>query len=475
MKRNFYGRALTAVLLAALAAIPHFTYPVPADALEPVYEVTDAYRGSVYYERLKQVELTGDYAVDLINVALSQVGYHEGNSVAELDGSNESGGRDYTEYGYYFGMYGNNKGRGHYYAWCAMFVTWCARQAGIPRSVISNAAYATVGSRTYGFNNCPYYDKNGFDPQPGDLIIFLQDETMAQNGHVGIVYRVIGNTVTIVEGNKHNQVRVRTFSKDDPMIQGYGRPKYNNGASGLAPVVECDAERDTSVVSQLWLHTKKSTAVPCYADFFRTEAAGVIAPQDECIISGFYTNGTAAVLVEREKGWQLVYTDAANFVDLAGAAELGESAEAERDIPTLTQPFASAVPSYVVAAAESYTVTGRQANYTQIVFARAFGSANAAWVRSDALPGYLTQTDFVWGDGNGDGTVSARDLAELRRYLAAYDFNTGASVTDICAGADCNADGEINARDVLILRDYISGFDYALGSSSGSIGPQSQR
>ena len=50
----------------------------PVAAVEPSYTVSGPYGESSYCENLKNLTLTGDYRTDLVNVALTQVGYHEG-------------------------------------------------------------------------------------------------------------------------------------------------------------------------------------------------------------------------------------------------------------------------------------------------------------------------------------------------------------------------------------------------------------
>jgi hypothetical protein len=50
------------------------------------------------------------------------------------------------------------------------------------------------------------------------------------------------------------------------------------------------------------------------------------------------------------------------------------------------------------------------------------------------------------GDTNGDGTVDAKDVTVLRRYLAGW------SVDIQLDAADLNGDGEVNAKDVTVLR-----------------------
>ena len=54
------------------------------------------------------------------------------------------------------------------------------------------------------------------------------------------------------------------------------------------------------------------------------------------------------------------------------------------------------------------------------------------------------------GDTNGDGTVDAKDVTVLRRYLAGW------SVEIQLDAADINGDGEVNAKDVTVLRRQLA-------------------
>lgn len=117
---------------------------------------------------------TGNYRQDIINVALTQVGYKEGPG--------NSNGND-TKYGQWWGH--------NPMAWCAVFVSWCADQAGIPESIIKQSSFSNA--KSFGFSSSfTAYQKT---PQPGDL--FFRDG----NAHVGIVYKVDGNTFYTIEGN----------------------------------------------------------------------------------------------------------------------------------------------------------------------------------------------------------------------------------------------------------------------------------
>ena len=200
--------------------------------LTPSYTPSASYRSGKYYTQLCNVSLTGNQRTDLVNVARSQLGYHEGDSIEDLNGTG-SGSGNYSVYGYWFGTQVKGNTYGHYYAWCAMFVSWCARQAGIPTSVISNAAYAHAdGSNSsggYSYFHVDYKSPTEYTPQEGDLIFFDKASQAGEWDHVGIVIGVSNGQVYTIEGNASNAVISGSYPLTDAEIQCYGLPKYVNG------------------------------------------------------------------------------------------------------------------------------------------------------------------------------------------------------------------------------------------------------
>ena len=200
--------------------------------LTPSYTPSASYRSGKYYTQLCNVSITGNQRTDLVNVARSQLGYHEGDSIEDLNGTG-SGSGNYSEYGYWFGTQVKGNTYGHYYAWCAMFVSWCARQAGIPTSVISNAAYAHAdGSNSsggYSYFHVDYKSPTEYTPQEGDLIFFDKASQAGEWDHVGIVIGVSNGQVYTIEGNASNAVISGSYPLTDAEIQCYGLPKYVNG------------------------------------------------------------------------------------------------------------------------------------------------------------------------------------------------------------------------------------------------------
>ena len=66
----------------------------------------------------------------------------------------------------------------------------------------------------------------------------------------------------------------------------------------------------------------------------------------------------------------------------------------------------------------------------------------------------------IYGDTDGDGKVSVRDLALLQRYLNGWDVTV-----DITA-ADALADSKVNVRDLAFIEQYLNGWDVILGSGN---------
>jgi hypothetical protein len=72
-------------------------------------------------------------------------------------------------------------------------------------------------------------------PAPGDIIMYdWQDSGSGDNrggsDHVGIVEKVSGNTITVIEGNYSNAVKRRTLQVNGRYIRGYCVPDFASKA-----------------------------------------------------------------------------------------------------------------------------------------------------------------------------------------------------------------------------------------------------
>lgn len=219
--------ALILVVLSALLLLP-------CAALSPVHSVSDAYRGSPYYTNLTELSLTGDARTDLILVALSQLGYHEGNSDADMHGQNTQGSKNFVEYNRLHGVVDNNEGNGtsYGYSWCCSFATWCARQAGISKDLVPNEISCWRLIDKYFKPQGVYHTvAENYTPRAGDYIFFKSKSASAASpsDHIGIVLYANETEVHTIEGNSIYQcVAVRSYALDDSYIVGYASPNYTS-------------------------------------------------------------------------------------------------------------------------------------------------------------------------------------------------------------------------------------------------------
>lgn len=198
-------------------------------------KVSKYYKKSKFYKKLMGLKLSGSNRQNLVNIAETQVGYHEGNKISQLGGTNRNGTGNYTEYGYVYGMQG---------AWCAMFVNWCARENGTSTKVIPKYSLV-MNYRNYYQKKGRYYTwsktKGGngkYLPKAGDLI-FYTTYPGASSQHIGYVKscKVKGKKITIVttEGNSSDQCRHKTYTLSTKSngriaagwyVHGFASPKY---------------------------------------------------------------------------------------------------------------------------------------------------------------------------------------------------------------------------------------------------------
>lgn len=161
-----------------------------------------------------EVELSGDWQQDVLNIAKTQLGYTE--SVKNYT-VNEAGVRKgYSRYGQWFGdPYGD---------WCAMFTSFCMRYAGVDGIPI-NAACTPWICQLKEMNL--FREQGEYKPYPGDLI-FYDWESDGLSDHVGFVAEYIEATdtesakIVALEGNSSDRVQYVHYEADDPRIAGYG-------------------------------------------------------------------------------------------------------------------------------------------------------------------------------------------------------------------------------------------------------------
>jgi hypothetical protein len=154
-------------------------------------------------------------ASELIHIAESQIGYREKRTNSQLDNfTANAGSGNFTKYGQWYGMNGQ--------PWCAIFISWCANQAGISTNIIPKFASCTIGMNWFK-NRGQWADRGSRTPQSGDIIFFGSGNT---SNHVGIVTEVDNLRVHTIEGNTSDSVARRSYLLTNTWILGYGITNY---------------------------------------------------------------------------------------------------------------------------------------------------------------------------------------------------------------------------------------------------------
>lgn len=82
-----------------------------------------------------------------------------------------------------------------------------------------------------------WQEKDSYKPKEGDWILYDWDDSgkgdnIGGPDHVGTVKKVSGNTIIVIEGNKHNVVDDREIKVNGRYIRGFVVPKFSKMAKG---------------------------------------------------------------------------------------------------------------------------------------------------------------------------------------------------------------------------------------------------
>ena len=357
-----------------------------------VYRATN-YWGSVYHKRLASVELTGNYRKDIVKVALSQLGYHEGASRADYDGSHPSSSDNYTEFNRVVSTYAND--------WCSEFYLWCARMAGVPTNILGRSTSANANNWTSGTKAKYYrwsetiYGGGDFVPQPGDLLQWQWDLNeygpSVSLSHTSMFNGLTVNddgTVTVhsIDGNVSGKVRLKDYVLD------YDTGHLHGKEQRLYYIISPDYDEKLTKV------TKYTVSFSCEGENYPDKTVAKLGqygalpfPEREGDrFIGWYTAETGGELVNR-------YTP----VNLSGPQTLYARWESDE------QP-AAAVPAMAKQSKESVTLNGNTAALSTFQLLDADGNAtNYVRLRDVAalLDGTAAQFDVSW---NGKVLVSPK-------------------------------------------------------------------
>ncbi len=298
MKKTFVR--ILAIILALLMVLGIVTILVHA-----AYEPGGAYMHGEFYEKLEKVVLTGDARHDVIAVALSQVGYHEGDSEQDFDGMNLEGGKNFVEYNRLYGKVDNGEGNGvsYGYAWCASFVSWCQRMAGVPTSTAKSEISCIRMLNWYKSNSTYHARGDGYTPETGDVIFFKSGRNDTLTNHVGLVVGVKDSMIYTVEGNSGDVVCTHEFDPNDTYIVGYGVPNYvrKEGVSLEFPL-EVSGQlvgKHYVTASSLNIRSGPGTSYP---------TLGALSKNTEVNVTGYYQDASGWATIDFKGGVGYVST-----------------------------------------------------------------------------------------------------------------------------------------------------------------------
>lgn len=114
--------------------------------------------------------------------------------------------------------------------WCATTVSAVAVKLGYTKIIPTECSCSKMIELFKKMG--AWVENDAHKPQPGDIIFYDWDDrgsgdNKGSSDHVGIVEKVSGNTITVIEGNYSRSVKRRTVTVNGKYIRGYGVPKYD--------------------------------------------------------------------------------------------------------------------------------------------------------------------------------------------------------------------------------------------------------
>ncbi len=325
MKKKTFSRvvalALASLLLSAtLVTCISFNTVDAASYVTGANSASSSYKSGPYYQNLLNVPVTGDNRTDVAAVALSQLGYQEGNSEGSFAGT-VCGNKNFTEFNYNFGLFDYNTAHG--YEWCASFVSFCLLQARCHNyTKMSDWCRAHLGNSNYIWReiSCPQWAnqlrqtgyfkyskaKGGtYTPQTGDPIFFTSNGN--SESHIGVVLYTDGGYVYTVEGNTSapaglesngGGVFFKSYSLSSTYIMGYGALPFKSNSSvqkidysGKKPTPGLYVAYKQKAVYSDAACTSRIGLLPEYSQFNVLKVVDSATVYAECTINGSKVKG----------------------------------------------------------------------------------------------------------------------------------------------------------------------------------------
>ena len=193
-------------------------------------------------------------------------------------------------------------------SWCATFVSACAIKAGYTDII---PLECSCNQMINGFKKIGRWcEDDAHVPSLGDVIFYdWQDSGKGDNegssDHVGIVEKVEGNTITVIEGNKNDAVGRRKLQINGRYIRGYGLPKYDANATNTS-TTPSKPQANTSNALGTYVVTASSLIVRTGpgTGYRRKRKSELTAnAREHATFTGALKKGTRVTVKEFRDGW----------------------------------------------------------------------------------------------------------------------------------------------------------------------------
>ncbi len=354
---------------------------------------------------------SGDQAADIVNVAQTQVGYAEGYN-------------SYTKYGDWYGLPNSD--------WCAMFVSWCANQAGVDNDVFPSFALCSAGADWF-ISQGRFHYSGSYAPQAGDLIFY---SSYGNIYHVGLVTGSDGSNVYSIEGNYNEMVSNVSYPLSYGDILGYATPAYSTESDDA--VVEEEPENSEIIETVLTNETPQASTDEEDSDIVSGNDTSV--DEDSDITEDSDSSKDSDIAED---------SDSSKDSDIAEDSDEEASENDEKDVTADTDSEEVSDTDF-----DSGSDSDSDSDEKDDSDIESDAQTDDSDTDSDeeAISEDTTITVVLLGDVNDDGEVDVLDSLLVQRYLV-LSLDDEINVLN----ADVNNSGSIDIGDALVILKMVVG------------------
>lgn len=203
-------------------------------------------------------------------------------------------------------------------SWCAAFVSAVSIECGCTGIIPTEVSCPQMIELFKKLGE--WQENDAYKPSPGDVVFYDWDDSGSGDNkgvsdHVGVVEKVSGNKITVIEGNKNNAVERRTLEVNGRYIRGYGVPKYDgkssasNTSNSTSKPSSSGNSTGKSVNYKVKINTPSGVNVRSTADSSRTDNIVTAIPNGRVVTITKESGGWGYTTFNGKKGWiSLKYT-----------------------------------------------------------------------------------------------------------------------------------------------------------------------